>query len=176
MSIFHQIHFTHRFPVPLLALEHLETLSKAVPLPEAIVATLIHCCDRKPPTEEDMDYFLERVKELDKPKEKSTNKNPQGKSLGTSFNKFLSKLPADRVLVMACGWDIAKADHLYSTVDASIAVQVIEDYLSLQQESNTFLYEAVLYGFGGKYDGDEGGSEDLDLTGASAADISALFR
>lgn len=177
MSIFYSSRFTQRFPVSLLALEHLEQLSQHQPLPIAISQVLQECCGLASPTEADGIYFLERLQEPHTPEPSAKPQRPQtGKTLGTAYNKFLLKLPVDRLLLLICQGDYNKADYLYSSVDSTVAIKVIEDYLSLQQETNIYLYEAVLYGFGGSYKDDDSGAEEMDLSGASADEINALFR
>lgn len=96
------------------------------------------------------------------------------KTLGTSFQEFLNKLDAPRILLWACNWDFDKANHWYSEVDRTSTLQMIEDFLSVQHELNTYQFETVLYGFGGGYKEDkkEETTEDwshLDATGLMQA-------
>jgi hypothetical protein len=178
MSLFYQARFVMRFPIPLLALERFDVLVKTLPILDAAISTITECCHRHPVQNEDIIYFLERVQDLQKPpKPPNLSSGPVSiKTLGTSFGKFLSSKPPDHILLMACGWDYNKAAHLYSMEDAAVSILVIDDFLSLQQERNNYLYEAVLYGFGGSYAEDGDTSDDIDLSGASAADIMNMFK
>jgi hypothetical protein len=180
MSIFYNAQFEQLFPIPLIAFERLSALSH-LPAEEALPIVLAECCNKPNPTEAEVVYFLERIrddsKEAQEKIEAVTDAKPANtstKTLGTSFKKFLGQLDSARLLLLACGWDYEKAKYLYTKVDRKAANQIIDDFLELQHERNTYLFEATMYGFGGGYTDDER-EEVMDLTGMDAAGIMAML-
>ena len=185
MSIFYAALFERPFPVSLLAFERLSALGELHPR-DAVLKVLTECCNVYRPTEQDIEYLQRRVEAAAQEVEKKArvpddddDDRPRGKSLGTSFQTFTRTLDAARILLWACGFDYEKAKFWFTEADRDDAMQVVDDFLRLQQERNAYLYEAALYGFGGKYrdDGNSSGDgEEIDLTGASAAQIMGMMR
>ena len=181
MSIFYHCQYEQLFPVPLIAFERLYALQD-LPPEEALSKVLSECCGKPKPTEAEIQYFLGRLKS--DAEEANTrvasitgeaNRSPT-KTLGTSFQKFLTELDSARLLLWACGYDFDRAKYLYTQVDRSIATQIIDDFLKLQHERNTYQFEAVLYGFGGSYSSDAQDEDTVDMTDLDASSIMAMFK
>ena len=174
MSVFYAAKFQYRYPISMLAFERLTQLSE-LSAEEAVPKVLAECCHISNPSKEDLIYFLERLQaeHVDSPSETKVTK--ASKSLGTAYQAFLGKLDSARLLLWACGFDFAKADYLYSQVDQSITTQIIEDFITLQNEQNTYLFEAVMYGFGGKYNEDGADANLVDATEMSANELKKLL-
>lgn len=181
MSLFYTARYEQLFPIPMIAFERLEALSD-IPPEQAVPQVLAECCNKPKPTEEEILYFLERLKgdsreaqeRMGSAPEPKTHVRPE-KSLGTSFQEMLGKMDAAKLLLWACSYDYARAEHLYTQVDRSIASQIIDDFLRVQYERNTYLFEAVLYGFGGKYNSDDGQGDMVDMTDMDASQIMAML-
>lgn len=180
MSAFYSARFEHLFPISLLAFERLAALSH-LPAEEGIPLVLAECCNKPNPTEAEVVYFLERVQiesaaAQERVDDTSSQKRSQpSKSLGTAFQEFLGQMDSARLLIWACGRDYEKAQYIYTSVDRSIATQIIDDFLRLQQEQNTYLYESILYGFGGGYKEDSSGEEIVDMTDMDASSIMKML-
>lgn len=174
MSLFYNHRFSLRFPVPLLAFERLSHLSTEDPV-ASIVSVLQEVCGVQQPDEDDINYFLSRHQAQVAEKNKPAEGKPERQRLtrGTFFRKFLGRQDSATLLLMACGWDYVKAAHWYNHADVEAAEKVISTFLELQSETNGYLYEAVLYGFGGGYK-DSAVDEEIDGTELSAADIMAM--
>ena len=184
MSIFYAARFERAFPVSLLAFERLANLAHLEPI-EATTQVLQQVCGVKKPTEQDILYLLDRFKSASEKAEQSAkpsdNSDPleyseqPSRSLGSSFYQFTRSLDISRVLLWLSGWDYQKAEYLYSSVDRDDAMQLVEDFLRLQDEKNTYQFEAVLYGFGGHYKNDDSGEDSLDMTGMDAESIMQMI-
>lgn len=189
MSLFYRAQYEHLFPIPLLAFERISAL-KDTPPEEVLPQVLAECCGKPKPTDAEIQYFLQRIKdESDAAQQKvarveaAREDQPAepSKSLGSSFQKFVSGLDSSRILLWACGYDYEKAHHLYTQVDRSIAMQIVDDFIQLQHERNTYLFEASLYGMGGQYKDDTTPSsgvadDEIDLTDMDASSIMQILR
>lgn len=179
MSLFYSARFSQRFPVSLLALEHLTNLSN-LPPEESIPRVLAECCEIFEPVEEDLIYLLDVLQEE---AEKTTKEPPKqvkvtpplARSLWTSFHKFIQQLDSSRILLWACGFDYKKAEYLYTKVDRTVANQVISDFVASLQEHNTANLEASMYGFGGKYQDEAENEYTTDATEMNAEDLRKLL-
>ena len=182
MSVFYQAQFEHLFPIPLLAFERIDALRHLAP-EQVIGQVLAECCNKPKPTPEEITYFIRRVQgEVSQAEQQiapseSISTHTTSRTLGTSFNKLVSSMDTSRLLLWACNWDYQKAKYLYTQVDKTIAKQVVDDFLKVTQETNTYTFEATLYGFGGSYTEDSGNDpDDIDLTQLDASSImSALM-
>lgn len=182
MSLFYTTQFEQLFPIPLIAFEHLNTL-QSLPPETALAKVLAECCHKPNPTDLEVNYFLSRVQQdSEKAQKRLEEQNIPGakttptKSLGTAFQEFLRQLDSARLLLWACRFDFEKAKYLYTQADSYVANQIIEDFLRLQNERNNYLFEAALYGFGGKYSNDGADAGEIDMTEMDAADIMAMFQ
>ena len=148
------------------------------PIEEAVSQVLSECCNKPNATEQEMIYFLSRVQESAKPDTPSApaSEDAPSRTLGTSFQTFLSSLDAARILLWACQFDYQRADYFYSVVDSSVANQIIKDFVSSLHEQNTYLFEAVLYGFGGKYSEENTSGLDENTIDARDMDIASLSK
>ena len=190
MSVFYQARFEHLFPIPLLAFERIDAL-RHLPPEQVIGQVLAECCNKPKPTSEEITYFIRRVQgevaqaapqvesktEEDDDPYKPVESSTKRRTLGSSFQEMISKMDSARLLLWACNWDYNKASYLYTVVDKSIAKQVIDDFIRVTQETNTYLFEAGLYGFGGSYSGDEPSSGDeVDASDQSVDDWKELLK
>lgn len=148
---------------------------------QALIQTLQVCCGIDDPTLEDIEYLLQRFEQAAKvqpaAEKTATHKT---KSLGTAYRDMLASLPLDRVLLWMVGFDYTKAEQIYLHVDRDVALQMVDDFLKISVEQNNYLFEAVMYGFGGSYKDDAPPDEDVvDLRDASPermkAELGALF-
>lgn len=182
MSLFYRERYSQRFPVSLLALERLHHLQRTEPPEDAIIEVLVECCGIKEPTQDDFIYLLERIDEVNR--ECDSKPPPSGystqdkKGLGSDFNKFISSLPLDQIILWMVQFDHDKARKLYCEVDRTTVMQAVKDFSTAILEGNKFLFEAVLYGFGGSYKGDSSDdAEVIDLSKQENFDgLQALFR
>jgi len=177
MSVFFN---SFRFPVSLLALEHFDALQASEGLEAALLSTLINHCGCPDPSTDDLEYFVQRLEELipkETPAEKPTHLADK-KSLGTAWFKAISELPVDKLLLAAVQYDYDKARYLYCTADRTVAMAVLDTFITLQTEKFNYLFECVLYGFGGTYKDDAAPPEGaIDLRNASnpIAALDAMF-
>lgn len=177
---------SHRFPVSLLAIEHFSTVQEERGTLDALLDTLTKHCGITTPTEDDAAYFIARLEEL-KPDEPSSQTDkptppPQEpkRSLGTAYFAALSGLSVDHLLLAAVNYDYHKAEYLYCKADRSVAMAVLETYTHLQAEQFNYLFECVMYGFGGGYKDDEKtaapeGALDLRNVDDPIAALNAMF-
>lgn len=169
MSIFYSARFERPFPVPLLAFERLANLADLPPL-AAARQVLSEVCRISEPPEAACIYLLDRFKSAsESAQELSNGEISEGsqasyRGLGTSFTDFFRSLDTSRILLIATGYDYKKAEYLYCVVDRDEAMQVVKDYLRMQEECNTYRYEAALYGFGGHYKNDDSSEDTIDMT------------
>jgi len=147
-----------------------------------VPAILGKCCGVRHPDQEAITYFLARFNQDfgQKPKSEEEGKKSSGSAtlLGASLRKFYQGLSRDQLLLMACGWDYVQAMHLYKNVDHTVTTQIVEDFLKYRQEHDLYLYEATLYGFGGKYKDEDSVSSTagaINITGMSASDIKGIM-
>jgi hypothetical protein len=181
MSIFNK---KLRFPVPLLAFERLSEIeNKDEPIFE-ILELLISICNIPEPVEDDVAYFLERHQEYTNPPKEETDviadedtrDNPKKQSRGTDFHKFISGLDKATALLMAVGHNIDLARKLYTSEDFTVADCIIQTFVEMTTQTHTYLYESMIYAFGGSYPSDNSKHSEDSVSGdsMSAADLSAM--
>lgn len=164
-SIFYNHEYGRRFTVSLMALEFYATNSIAEDTEEGmydvLMTTLTACCKVTAPTEEDVDYFLDRMSEIKKDMEnqKPNEGGPSKpkKSFGTSYLDYLNGLSVDSTLMKMVGYNIEQARKLYCEVDRQDTLKLVREYVKGLLEGNTVAMEAAMYGFGGSYKDDGGG-------------------
>lgn len=151
---------TRRFPVPLLAIEwygsHVHETMTAGERSVIFSETLIRICKIRTPTDEDRTYLLKRFNELESPQESVGAR--QKKTFGSSFNDYLKKSDTTQLLGLMTNYDIPKMRELYCVVDHVDAKALIANFVASLVERNVIQYESALYGSGGSYKGDSGGS------------------
>lgn len=119
-------------------------------------------------------------------REKAGKQEPKGKltavTMGTQFNQWVASLQV-RELLAVFSTSYQEASHLYCEVDFEDVNELLN--LRLQREAHKALYqmEQVMYGMGGKYKGDRGGSSsssgpahDLKSADGRAAAKAAMAR
>lgn len=115
--------------------------------PKVVAETLAWLCRR----------VSERIGEL---QQKAADAPPPSclKTLGSSYANWLGGLDASGACLYLAGYDIDKALRLYWQEDLLLVQEAVK--IKGQQDSQLLLaqMESCLYGFGGKYAGDEGGS------------------
>jgi hypothetical protein len=180
-SVFYKAQFEQRFPIPLIAFEHLTAKSSLSP-EDLTLEVLSACCGKPNPTQEDIGYFLAVIQQESTTAQQVIDEAPsaeaataKAKTLGAAFQQFLQTLDSARILLWACGYDYQRAEYLYTKVDRSIANQIIEDFLKILHEQNTYLFEAGLYGFGGSYKNDSPGEDLVDMTEMDASSIMQML-
>lgn len=181
-SVFYLQKVERRFPISLMAIEVYSNWSQtSTELAEDQVVDHLSSlvkeyCFVESPTEEDIAYFLEYLKGLQEAIEgQSPPKKSRKQSFGTSYSQYLQSNPLDLTLLQMVNYDYAKAQDLYCQVDREDVLLMIGNFLRFESEKTQTLYEACLYGFGGKYKSDKGGeviSYDLD-TDQGLAELAA---
>lgn len=186
MSIFNKkLHF----PVPLLAFERLSEIeNKDEPILE-ILEILISVCNVPEPVEDDVAYFLNRHQEYTNPPKKDDEEEEPDdyededdeprKTRGSDFHEFIRKLDKATALLMAVNYDYAKAESLYCEKDFTVADLVIQTFIEMTTQTHTYLYESMIYAFGGSYPDDkkeETNSKIVPLSSLSVAEFNKLSR
>ena len=182
MSIFNK---NLLFPVPLLAFERLSEIeNKDEPIPE-ILEILISVCNVPEPVEDDVAYFLNRHQEYTNPPKTESDDvviaddfrdRPKKQSRGTDFHKFISGLDKATALLMSVNYNIDLARKLYTVEDFTIADCTIQTFIEMTTQTHTYLYESMIYAFGGSYPSDNNRQVEEAVSGESmsAADLSAM--
>lgn len=176
--------YGRRFPIPLMALEAYAIDSEGATtdqeLFDVLMVTLSKHCKVTKPQDEDIAYFLERLKgikgEIEENSEEEVN---HGKTFGSAYMAYIGALPIDGAILQMVGYDIDSAEKLYCDLDRDDAVQLVKDYIKGKTEENLVRLEASMYGMGGKYEEDKGGSTKKDKgvdisTEEGAAQLRAL--
>jgi hypothetical protein len=169
VSILYQSIFPDSFPVPLAAFDRMGRLMDAVrregltgeELEQAVLGVyaqvLKECCGISKPTEHHLRRLSERLEGASRDEDPSeVDTRPAVRSFGTEYAKLLDGLSLDERLMMMCGYDLEKALHLYTKVDRDEVLALLRGYTALQVEEHRLLFESVLYGMGGSYEGDSG--------------------
>lgn len=121
---------------------------------------------------------IARITELQTPHEKPKSKR-QSKSFGTSFAEWLGGLSATESCLYLADYDIAKALKYYWEEDFLIVQEAIKVKSACASQQSLIALEASMYGFGGKYADDSGGSNAnetiIDLSDPSAKEALAAF-
>jgi hypothetical protein len=173
MSPFYEARFVRLFPVSLLAFERLHSLLMGgYDPPQASLSVLVECCGIEHPTNEQIQYFLDRAdtlsKELSEAQPGDTfSENKSKRTFSTSFREFLSGLDSHDLLLMATGYDYAKAEYLFTRVDREDALRVIKVFTQDTTERQILQLEAVMFGMGGGYSDSSQNGDVVDLTNAS---------
>ena len=83
------------------------------------------------------------------------------KGFTTSFYSYLLALPADKLILQACGNDYDTARNLYCVMDREDAMDIVSGYISRLQHDQGVMLEACAFGFGGEASGGGGGEENV---------------
>jgi hypothetical protein len=187
MSIFNK---NLHFPVPLLAFERLSEIeNKDEPILE-ILEILISVCNVSEPVEDDVAYFLNRHQEYTSPPKKDDEEEDEEpyededeeeprKTRGSDFHEFIRKLDKATALLMAVNYDYEKAESFYCKKDFTVADLVIQTFIEMTTQTYTYLYESMIYAFGGSYPDDkkeETNSKITPLGSMSATEFNKLSR
>jgi len=165
-SIFYEAAFNRRFPVTLLLLEHISVVfgegaedMGQEEVDRALRECLVTCGLVTKATDDDIEYLMGRLnemvmkdKEMEDPPPPSTKK-----SFASSYTLWAHKLQTDHVCLLAAGFDFFLAERMYREMDKEDLTEVAKQFLMREWEKIKIGYESVVYGFGGSYDGDNGG-------------------
>ena len=146
---------------------------------DVLVTTISKHCKVLKPTDEDIGYFLERLKQLKTEiEENSSEASNHGKSFGTAYMDYISDLPIDGALLKMVHYDIDAAEKLYCDIDRDDVVSLVKGYIKGKAEENLVNLEATMYGMGGSYEDDKGEAKKdkgIDIsTEEGAAQLRAL--
>jgi hypothetical protein len=179
-SIFNKAH--RPFAIPLLAFERFSELrqqltNEAKVLESVVIPTLVECCSIVDPTEQDIEYFLERLERVGKEANSLSDapKPSYARTLGSAYAGALRKLDTAGLILYMCAYDFNKANYVYTKLDRDIALEMVDSFLELKAQENNLLFESCLYGFGGKYTTD-GEAEVVDLDLSNDNDIAQLAQ
>ena len=117
---------------------------------------------------------IARITELQTPAEKPKSRK-QSKSFGTSFAEWMGSLSATESCLYLSDYDIEMALKYYWEEDFLLVQEAIKVKSACDSQRSLIALEASMYGFGGKYADDAGGSSanenviDLSDPGAKQA-------
>lgn len=122
--------------------------------------------------EEDRDKYAD-VQKADKAPPKVLH------TLASSLMEWIGCLQAPQLCYVLAGFDPVKAEILYCDTDFRLVNDMAEVHINQQMQQVQASYEAVLYGFGGKYEDDKSSEKAeegvMDLSkGASKQQLSQL--
>jgi hypothetical protein len=135
--------------------------------PEKVVCEgLVALCER----------LVQRVSRLaDKQKGAQENRAAERKTLGYQLQEWAKTLDSEAVCLLLADYDPEKAHRLYWFVESELvdrALQAKLNYLAARQSSS---FEATMYGFGGRYEGDGKAADTADAVDAfSEAGLAGL--
>ena len=163
-TLFYAAKFIRPVPVTLLMLERISALS------EQGNCDLFQVVQELTGTPEGglsaaVEYLISRLTEPAKPAPPpARHRMPGSHSFGEALNQLLSGRPLADELTLAFG--IQEARRLYCEEDRDDALKALTLWHEAESARHSMMFEAVLYGFGGKYKGDEGGQplETIDMT------------
>jgi len=181
MSIFNRHH--QPFAVPLLAFERFSELRQqltddAQVLESAVIPTLAECCGMPQPTADAIEYFIERLEAAGREADSLSNPSQPtpGKTLGSAYAAALRELDTAGLILYMCAFDFHKANYVYTQLDRDVALKMLDHFLALKGQENNLLFEACLYGFGGKYDADGGSAEVVTVDLSSEDNFNMLAQ
>jgi hypothetical protein len=146
-SLFYDAHYLRPFPFTLLLLERIETLHNRGDL--GIEPVLKELCDVPDGEMEGaLDYVDARLSKYAGSSPAAT-RGRTIKSLGHALTSMLKDLPLADMLITAFG--LAEARRLYCEEDMDDALHALKLWQAEQAGRHSMLFEAVMYGFGGKY-------------------------
>lgn len=164
-SVFYNQSCGRRFSVSLLALEFYAVETQKCEsdddLFDTFMRVVVDFCGVTEPTDEDLNYFVERLNAIRDEVNKESKPQPAGKprkSFGTSYDQYLQKLTLDSTILRMVNYDIESARRIYCEMDRDDAMKLVNDYVTGLMEEGLLQLEASMYGFGGKYKGDGGKS------------------
>jgi len=163
-SIFYQHKYGRKFPVSLLCLEVYSSKMKDSVTDDEIYNTLVtvlsSTCGVTNPTNEDLEYFMSRLKQIDEDMRGDGKEGAQGrvgKSFGTSFSEYLQSLSLDSAILKMTGYDMEAATRLFCDIDRDDVIKLVGEYYSGKAEENLVAMEASMYGGGNSYKEDKPG-------------------
>lgn len=154
-----------RFPISLLAIEvySLEagTCTSEDELFDVFFRVITELCGVAQPTDEDLNYFVDRLEVLRGEMIKAEENAPPkaSKSFGTAYHEYLSKLMVDSRILRMVGYNFDAAKKIYCELDRDDAMKLVNEYMTGLLEEGLLNMEATMYGFGGKYKDDKGGTK-----------------
>jgi len=147
------------FPVPLLAIEYYgDNILQGMDAREkedVLEVTLKAICKRPVVTDSDKRYLLKRLQELDKPTPLEGDQAPPKKTFGSAFSTHISSLDTLQLLGMMTNYDMGAMRILYCSTDFEDVRLMVKNYVAHMVQLNLIAYESVLYGMGGRYNGDK---------------------
>lgn len=114
--------------------------------------------------------FLRRVERLAKAKQ-SNGEVPQGESskpkrtLGATLQEWTQSLDPTGLCLYLADYDPERAHRLYWWVEADLLELTLHSKLRFESTKQLNLFEASMYGFGGKYSDDEGSESEASSVG-----------
>jgi hypothetical protein len=154
-----------RFPIPLLAIEiysdearHCTTEDEVF---DVFFRVITDICGVRQPTDEDLTYFVDRLDALRKEMEQNETQETKKavRSFGTAYHEYLSNLMVDSRILRMVGYNFDVAKKIYCELDRDDAMKLVNEYMTGLLEEGLLNMEAAMYGFGGKYKDDKGGSK-----------------
>lgn len=112
--------------------------------------------------------FVQRVERLAKTKSEEPETTGLGepskpkRTLGASLQEWTQSLDPTGICLYLADYDPERAHRLYWWVEADLLELTLHSKLRFESTKQINLFEASMYGFGGKYAGDEGSSSESD--------------
>lgn len=154
-SSFYISKFSRRFNISMLALEYysmsVENLQEDERLIHCILDTLKNVCGVGNPSQEDVNYFIDRLKEFKDKLEKHEGPEEPSRSFGTSYLAYLQELSSEAAIWDMVDFNPKAAAYLYCEADKEDVDNLLRTYVRRQNEFNLLAMEATLYGSGNHY-------------------------
>ena len=118
-------------------------------------------CKRIVTGQHDLTYVMNRLVALSN-KHDGSPARATSRTFSSDFINFLNKLTTVQLLGLMTQFDVDAMRKLYCQLDIEDMLDLVNTYISCLMETGQREYEAALYGFGGKYEGDNGQAKQID--------------
>ena len=188
-SPFYNLRFKAEIPFSFLLIERISELmvinQERGLMDEELFATsvkdAISDCTGITATEKQLLDIANRMRKLveeSKPKEDKPEKPSKGFAAG--YVEWVSKLDPAETCLLATNFNFAEAERLYSELDRTDVLALIETKIGSDWENIKVNYESSVYAFGGDPEGggsaDKGEIREFDMTKPNAPGLAALKK
>lgn len=178
-SVFYKHHYKKRFPITYQFLElfanSVDNNSEDAEVHE-VLTPVLSALGHKPPYREE--FILEVVEQLtyvQKAKsEVKAGKPASGRSFGTEFIQWFSKLDVSQIMFLLSDYDFEKAANIYNTTPVLVVDKMMELKMEHEWQIACKDFEAVIFGMGGKIKG--GAGEDDKMHEAPKTEVEEKQR
>lgn len=177
------------FDIPMVCFEHIllslktedsEDLQK---IEQVYRQALVKYCGIKKVMGRDLEYLSERVNrfiedqyQLREKSEDKSRPSPAKKTYyGESYSDWVSSLETWQACLLTAGFDLQKAEYLYTVADRDDAIECIALYLEKTKKDQGVQFESVVFGMGGNLDGTKSGEVVHDINTESGKNSLAML-